>query len=259
MKIKKQLHHILIWLLSFLHQRITHNVIRFLQQSIGFGLDTGIDNEVSIFAKLSKDKNLSNPIILDVGANVGKWSTLVSAQFPSSQIYAFEPSLETFLELEANLKDHKNVKVFNFGLGEQNSTEVLYYDEAKSGKASLSKRNLKHLNIMFDETESITIKRLDSFITELSVTPNLLKIDVEGHELSVLKGLGNYINKLEIIQFEFGGTDIDSRIFFRDFWNFFEDKPFNLFRLTPKGILPVVSYRETDEVFSFTTYFAIAI
>ncbi len=245
-------------LLSSLHPKITHYAIRYFQQSIGFGLDTGIEKEVSIFAMLSKQKNLSNLVILDVGANVGHWSRLVSAYFPSADIYAFEPSKETFSELESNLSDNKNIKVFNFGLGETNSTEVLYSDEALSGKASLTKRNLKHFNINFDKTENITIKRLDSFLGEFSIVPNLLKIDVEGHELSVLKGLGNHINMLEIIQFEFGGTDIDSRVFFQDFWNFFEDKPFDLFRLTPKGIIPVTSYSETDEVFSFTTYFAIA-
>ena len=72
MKIKRKLLFILLWLLSFLQPRVTHNVIRYLQQSIGFGLDSGIENEVSIFTKLSKQWNLTNPVILDVGANVGK-------------------------------------------------------------------------------------------------------------------------------------------------------------------------------------------
>ena len=128
----------------------------------------------------------------------------------------------------------------------------------KSGMASLSKRNLKQLNIDFEKFESVIIQRLDTFLNNSSIKPVGLKIDVEGHELEVLKGLGEHVHDLKVIQFEFGGTDIDSRIFFHDFWSFFEDKEFDLYRLSPRGKIRVSSFQETDEVFSFTTYFAIA-
>jgi hypothetical protein len=125
--------------------------------------------------------------------------------------------------------------------------------------ASLSQRNLKHLNIEFEKFENVAIRRLDDFFVETSIKPNFFKIDVEGHELAVLIGLGDYINDLKVIQFEFGGTDIDSRVLFQDFWKFFESKKFDLFRLTPRGKIRVDTYKENDEVFCFTTYFAIAV
>lgn len=118
-------------------------------------------------------------------------------------------------------------------------------------------RNLKHINLDFDKSENVEIRRLDSFLEQNSLKPDFFKIDVEGHELSVLEGLGALIKELKVIQFEFGGTDIDSRVFFQDFWKFFERKDFDLYRLTPKGKILVNSYSENDEVFSFTTYFAI--
>jgi FkbM family methyltransferase len=244
--------------LSFINLGVRTRIIRVLQQSIGFGFDSGIKNEVNQFLKELKNFDIDKPIILDVGANIGNWSKLVNAQLVRCEIHAFEPSRETFFELAEFAKSVPNVQIHNFACGDENTSRNLYYDEVKSGMASLSKRNLKHLNIDFEKFESVEIRRLDSFLSNSSIKPDGLKIDVEGHELEVLKGLGEHIYGLKVIQFEFGGTDIDSRIFFRDFWSFFEDKGFDLYRLSPRGKISVSSFQETDEVFSFTTYFAIA-
>ena len=245
-------------LLSMVHPGVTRRMIRVFQQSIGYGFESGIINEVSHFLKELNNFKIVNPVILDVGANIGNWSRLVNSQLTNCEIYAFEPSRETFLALAEFANDEPNIHIHNFGCGERDASQNLYYDELKSGMASLSKRDLRHLNIDFEEFESVDIRRLDTFLSDLSLKPDAVKIDVEGHELAVLKGLGDLICGFKVIQFEFGGTDIDSRIFFRDFWTFFESKKFDLYRLSPKGKIRVASYQETDEVFSFSTYFAIA-
>jgi FkbM family methyltransferase len=160
--------------------------------------------------------------------------------------------------LVESTKESPNINVYNFGLGGANNSQKLYYNEEKSGLASLSKRDLKHFGIEFEKFENVRVVRLDGFLEENSIKPDFVKIDVEGHELAVLEGLGNYIHDLKVIQFEFGGTDIDSRTFFHDFWIFFEGKNFDLYRLAPRGLILIDAYRETDEVFSFTNYFAIS-
>jgi FkbM family methyltransferase len=233
-------------------------MIQILQQSIGFGYDSGLKNEVNQFLKELNNFKIVNPIVLDVGANVGNWSKLVNSQLMSCEIHAFEPSRDTFFSLAEFAKIAPNVHIHNFACGEENTSRILYYDESMSGMASLSKRDLKHLNIDFEKFESVEIRRLDTFLTNSLIKPDGLKIDVEGHELEVLNGLGDQIHGLKVIQFEFGGTDIDSRTFFHDFWSFFETKEFDLYRLSPKGKIRVSSFQERDEVFSFTTYFAIA-
>ena len=245
-------------LLSMVHPGVTRRMIRVFQQSIGYGFESGIKNEVSHFLKELNNFKIVNPVILDVGANIGNWSRLVNSQLTNCEIYAFEPSRETFLALAEFANDEPNIHIHNFGCGERDASQNLYYDELKSGMASLSKRDLRHLNIDFEEFESVEIRRLDTFLSDMSLKPDALKIDVEGHELAVLKGLGDLICGFKVIQFEFGGTDIDSRVFFHDFWKFFTDKGFDLYRLAPSGKIPVNSYRETDEVFAFTTYLAIA-
>ena len=153
--LKMHIKQLILKSLSLVHVGITTRTIKVLQQSIGFGYDSGIENEVNLFIKEVRKFRLANPILLDVGANVGSWSKLVSSRLVNCEIHAFEPSMETFLELEKFAKSVSNVHIHNFGCGEEDSSRYLFYDELKSGKASLSKRDLKHLGIEFEKFESL--------------------------------------------------------------------------------------------------------
>ena len=249
---------IAVMLFSWMPPATSRQIIRLHQQSIGFGYDSGLENEVKVFSNELSNLMIEKMVILDVGANLGNWTRSLKKHFPNSEIHAFEPSKSTFDDLRESTKNLDNVSIYNFGLGDTEQTELLFYENEKSGMASLYKRDLSHISIDFNKFEEVHIKRLDNWLTESKVRANVLKIDVEGHELAVLKGLGNFLTEFKMIQFEFGGTDIDSRTFFQDFWNFFKETNFILYRLTPRGKIPILTYKETDEVFSFTTYFAIA-
>ena len=72
-------------------------------------------------------------------------------------------------------------------------------------------------------------------------------------ELSVLEGCYNSIKYIKNIQFEFGGANIDSRTFFQDFWYFFQSKEFELFRITPFGLIEINNYSEQDEFLKLQT------
>ena len=58
-------------------------------------------------------------------------------------------------------------------------------------------------------------------------------------------------------QFEFGGTNIDTRTYFRDFWYFFKECGFILYRITPLGAELIRTYRESDEYFMTTNFIAV--
>lgn len=236
---------------------IVRQFIKLHQQSIGFGYDSGLENEVKAFSNELSKLMLGKMVILDVGANSGDWTLNLRRYFPDAEIHAFEPSKSTYVALLASTKNLENVSTYNFGFGDLEQSQLLFYEKENSGMASLYKRDLSRISIDFDKFEKVQIKRLDNWLTQSKVRANVLKIDVEGHELSVLKGLGDYLQELKMIQFEFGGTDIDSRTFFQDFWNIFKNTNFRLYRLTPRGKIRILTYQETDEVFSFTTYFAI--
>jgi len=136
---------------------------------------------------------------------------------------------------------------------------ILYSNYEGSGLSSLFKRKLDHFNIPFNLEEIVdTIKFEDYWSVFLGGNfVDLVKIDVEGNELNVLEGFGNAIFAVGAIQFEFGGTSIDARIFFRDFWYFFTDKNFLIYRITPFGAKRIMCYRESDERFLYTNYIAV--
>ena len=71
---------------------------------------------------------------------------------------------------------------------------------------------------------------------------DIFKLDIEGHEIDALKGVGEAINYIKIIQFEFGGCNIDTKTYFRDLWFFFKEKNFDLFRISPLGLIKIINY-----------------
>jgi len=136
---------------------------------------------------------------------------------------------------------------------------MLYSDTPGSGLGSLSKRNLDYRNLAFDTVEPVKTLRFEDFWREKmdAVEIDILKMDIEGHELAALNGCGDALRHTRAIQFEFGGCNIDTRTFFRDFWEFFTEHRFDLFRITPFGVMPIARYSERDEIFTTTNYIAI--
>lgn len=108
----------------------------------------------------------------------------------------------------------------------------------------------------FKHSEEVNVLTLDSCQQLAFVQPDLVKMDVEGHELEVLKGVTETLRSVQVVQFEFGGRNIDSKTFFQDFYCFFRDYGFDIFRLQQRGLLPAESYTQLDETFATTNYFA---
>ena len=106
--------------------------------------------------------------------------------------------------------------------------------------------------------EEIKIKTIDSYCDEHAIkTINLLKLDIEGHELDALKGAKRMLSSgaIDFIQFEFGGCNIDSRTYFQDFYYLLKDD-FRFFRILKDGLFPIKSYKEEYEVFITTNFLA---
>ena len=215
--------------------------------------------EVAAISHFINQKSIKKIVAIDAGANLGDWSYELMRHFPTSEIIAFEPSKEAFARLQERFSEAKSVQCENVALGRVDAITKLYSDRSGSGLGSLTKRRVDHFNIGFDFEEEIEVNTLDSWIANLGyrLVPNILKMDVEGHELDILLGAKESIKHIEIVQFEFGGSNIDTRTYFQDFWYFFKDHNFDLFRITPRKPKLIHKYSEIDECFRATNYLAV--
>lgn len=174
-------------------------------------------------------------------------------------MYAFEPNQQVFEILARRFKDKNNVICINLGLSDEVGSVKLFSNSEDSGLSSLYSRRVSHFGIELDVEHLVQVTTLDVWIANQpqNVLPAILKLDVEGHELSALVGSLKNLENLMIVQFEFGGGNIDSKTYFQDFWYFFAKLNFQIYRITPKGPLIVTDYSEQLEVFRPTNYVAV--
>lgn len=230
--------------------------------NFGGGDDVQSSGEIQVIKYLVQHVDRSViPVVFDVGANIGNYSLEVLSVFGKDvRLYCFEPSTAAFTELAENISNYENVKAYNFGLGEKNETATLYSNSPGSGLGSVFARRLNHFCIEFKYKEEIELRRLDDFCNEKGISHiNMLKLDVEGNELSVLKGAKQLIDlhSIDLIQFEFGGSNIDSKTYFQDFF-YFLNPNYRIHRVLRNGVVPIDKYKETYEIFITTNYLAVS-
>ena len=198
-------------------------------------------------------------LAIDIGGNVGEYTAELRKRNPSLEIHIFEPAATNLQKLGVRFKDDNLIRLVPFAVSDTLGSATLFSDKHGSGLGSLTKRKLQHFNIPFETIETINTLRFEDYWKNVldSRQLDVVKIDIEGHELSALKGFGTAIQATRVIQFEFGGCNIDTRTFFQDYWYFFKEHNFDIYRITPLGSEKITHYKESDEVFLTTNYIAV--
>lgn len=146
------------------------------------------------FFKLSYENNFDNKmmslispndIVWDVGANVGYFTTKFSEKVGrNGLVYAFEPAVNTHATLKNNCSEYKNVICKNLGLSN------------KSGNLSFRDSGIENdptNGLVEDGTPGAVVVAIttgDELVACKSVpVPNVIKIDVEGFEVEVIRGM----------------------------------------------------------------------
>ncbi|HOX15127.1 MAG TPA: FkbM family methyltransferase [Smithellaceae bacterium] len=245
-------------------QNILEKIVQTSQYHMGIGSGDGIlsSGEQVIFRVLKQ--RLKPPYcIFDIGSNKGQFLQLIFDNIAGDDfsVHCFEPGSEAFKILELSFKVDKRIKLNNIGIGKEKRKAILHSNQVGSELASLTRRRLDHFGIHFNESEMVAINTIDNYCAENAISHiHLLKLDIEGHELDALAGARRMFdaNLIDIVSFEFGGCNIDTRTFFQDFWYFFSGINMQIFRITPSGYLyPIDSYKEIYEQFRTMNFIAI--
>jgi FkbM family methyltransferase len=137
--------------------------------------------------------------IVDVGANIGATAVFFSATYPNAKIYALEPAREAFSFLQRNTATLPNVRLFNFGAFDKDTTAGLYLGNEASVTNSLV------ANVMTSAaSETVQLRRMSTFLAEQGIDRiSLLKLDTEGAELPILNDLLPMLPRIDAIFVEY--------------------------------------------------------
>ena len=157
----------------------------------------GID---SCIKKILKKKNINDLIIFDIGANIGQSIDRFRKYQKNAKIFSFEPDPSVYKLLEFKKNNDPNLFTYNIALSNKKKKSILY-TQNNSGESSLLKMNTNKLN------SNIPIKikcdTISRFCKKNKIKNiDILKIDTQGSEYNIIKGCGNFLKNIFIIEAE---------------------------------------------------------
>ena len=198
-------------------------------------------------------------VVFDIGANNGEWLADVLRVNRSAQIHAFEPQQ---VLAERIVASHRDVKVINAAVGaEAGFLELFdYADHPGSQHASLVQGVIDAVHGGTVRSTRVRVVTLDDYCAEHHVARiDLLKIDVEGFELQVLRGARRMLEegRIDAIQFEVTHLNVLGRVFVDDFVRLL-GASYTLHRMLPHGLTPLFGQNHwTNEQFVYQNLFAL--
>ena len=210
------------------------------------------DHQLEVLNRIIEKIKCNNEIIFfDVGANIGQTS-LIFSQIQNSKTYAFEPVLESYELLTTNVKMNNinNIKTFSYGLYDKNMRTGMGTPKNLPKNKIIDRKSLGMKSIFSNSNEfTVELKKGDQIeiVNELS-SLDLLKIDVEGAELSVLKGLKKTIETYSpIIIMEYSTFALNHSV------GLIKDIPLFLKSLGYKYVIDITEIKHNHWNHSFTT------
>ncbi len=153
-------------------------------------------NNMHFLPEIARLANLHT--FIDVGANIGVYSLILS-EVSRLMVYAFEPHPVTYRYLQKNIEINpgRSIVAVNSAVGNVDGTVYL-----TDHPGSATNRVLAGGSAEQESGLMVPICRLDTFCSSRNISPEIVKIDVEGYELAVLEGLGELITEIEVLCLE---------------------------------------------------------
>jgi FkbM family methyltransferase len=178
--------------------------LQYLGREIYFDQATDIGGKLSSsggFEKqemdLCKEYITETSIVLDIGANIGLHSIYFSSLAKDGYILSFEPSLATFNVLVSNVANIANIVPINLAVSDEGTIRNFYHT---SDNAYSSLIDTKRKEVV--STIKVPCMKVDDVVSGLHLNRvDFVKIDVEGLEFEVLKGMDEVISKYQPVVF----------------------------------------------------------
>ena len=190
----------------------------------------------------------SNPLIFDIGANHGNWATRMLNSGKTRQcIIMFEPQPSCWPVLKKLTNDDVRLETF---AASDHCGSLTFYQTGNTEIAGAYPRS--DFNNSLEKSE-VPCSTIDKYMEQNEIEfVDFIKMDIEGHELSALKGALKSLEQKKIgaFSFEFGQANVNSRTFFIDYFNFCSEVGYSLYRVAHDGIpIAVSNYSRSLEYF----------
>jgi len=196
--------------------------------------------------------------LFDVGANRGDWSAEALGLNFKGRLFAVDPLPTNINNLKKRFKTADSFTPIEYALSDSIKEAEFFsnVDESQSGTDSLYNMNeigyAPRLNVV-----KVKCTTLDSLARELNVRKiDFLKIDVEGHELFVLRGAKSLLSEgsIDFIQIEFGHAARAARLYLHDIVRFINEYSYNIYVIKPDGFMPLSFTPFTENRYSYINF-----
>ena len=168
-----------------------------------YGLFKGVAANIELLPLIKKIKNINT--LIDVGSNKGQFVLLCIKFFPNLLIYSFEPIKEALIKQKNLLSFKNNIYFYNTGIGNKKKKINFFITNRVDSSSFLTINKSKNYNKNYyvKEKRKIKIQKLDQILNNKKlIKPVLIKIDVQGFELEVLKGSKKILPNIDYLLLE---------------------------------------------------------
>ena len=164
----------------------------------------GLINNIAANVELENlIENLEFDTVFDIGSNKGQFILLVEKKFPNKKIYSFEPLSENIEKQKNFFKKKKNISFHTIAIGNLVGKKEFYITKIKDSSSFLKVTNYNNKDYSVVEKRIVKVNSLDEIIKMADFPQNILvKIDVQGFELNVLKSGKEFLSKIKYIIIE---------------------------------------------------------
>jgi len=199
------------------------------------------ETETELVKKLIK----KNDLVVDIGANIGYFSLIFAKLVgPGGKVFSFEPELENLNLLKKNIEvnGYKNVIIENTAISDSDGKTKLYLSKNDRGHHRISQSEKQNKNAV-----TVTKITLDQYFEKKTDSKKIsfIKIDVEGSEIGVLKGMTSILqgnNNLKLLVEYCPNHILDYGAKPEEFVQILKTNGFNIYQINPeRKILEPVS------------------